>query len=87
MSRSLRVASRRQRLHNFEQERAQFNKDLSKARIMHKEDYWNTQTQVENEYLRKFRNERIKKQADDMTRWRTQICNISLMTQKKMVKL
>ena len=30
-----------------------------------------------------FKNERIKKNDTDMQRWRTQICNIGMMTQKK----
>jgi hypothetical protein len=42
---------------------------------------------VENEYLRAFKEERVTKMSDDMARWRTQICNISLMTEKKMTAL
>ena len=34
--------------------------------------------------MRQFRQERIGKVQRDMDRWRTQICNISWMTQKKM---
>ena len=41
------------------------------------------QTQVENQWLQNYKNERIAKQQDDMDRWRTQICNISYMTEKK----
>ena len=85
--RPLRVAHRREPLHDFENERKAFKTTLKDIRVQHKQDYWNTQTQVENEYLRTYKEERVTKMADDMARWRTQICNISLMTEKKMTAL
>ena len=47
------------------------------------QDYWDQQTQVENHFLRQHKEDRIGKNERDMQRWRTQICNIGLMTQKK----
>lgn len=81
--RGLRKAHRRQINFNFENERKQFAKDVAVVRIGHKEDYWDEQTQVENHFLRKYKEDRIGKNERDMVRWRTQICNIGWMTQKK----
>lgn len=56
-------------------------------RVKHKQDYWDVQTQVENQFIETHKRERIAKLNYDMIKWRTQICNISWMTTKKMVKL
>ena len=40
---------------SFEKDRAQFKKDMTKARKKHTEEYWNIQTQVENQAFEKFR--------------------------------
>ena len=68
--RPLRVAHRREPLYDFENERKAFKTTLKDIRVKHKEDYWNTQTQVENEYLRAFKQERVTKLSDDMARGR-----------------
>ena len=45
------------------------------------------QTSVENQYLKEYKEERVLKQATDMAKWRTQICNISWAAEKKLDQL
>ena len=79
-----RKAHRREINYAFENERKAHQQEVKKYRREHKEEYWNLQTQVENQFLRTFRQERIGKVQRDLDRWRNQICNISWMSQKKM---
>ena len=57
---------------------------MKEARKKHKEEYWRVQTQVENQGFQQFREERLKKQQDDLTSWRTSVCKIAYQTQKKL---
>ena len=82
-ARQYRLAYKRQINYHFENERKKFKQDAKVYRKIHKEQYWNLQTQVENQYLLDYKNERIGKMTRDMVKWRTQICNIGLMTEKK----
>ena len=57
---------------------------MTEARKEHKELFWQTQTQVENQHFENFRQERHTKQHADMNRWRTSIARIALATRDKM---
>ena len=81
--RGLKTAVRREINFDFENERKAYQKKVKEVRKQHKKDYWDMQTQVENKYLEQHKQQRITKLTDDMIRWRTQICNISWMTDKK----
>ena len=85
--RPLRVAAKRQINYDYENEVKNFKVEAAKMRKIHKDEYWMLQTQVENKYLETYKQERIDKLSYDMTKWRTQICNISLMTKNKMEAL
>jgi hypothetical protein len=39
-------------------------------RVKHKKDYWEMQTQVENQYIQQHKMERIAKYDYDMVNWR-----------------
>lgn len=82
--RYLRKASRREIKYDFENERKEFEKKVSIVRIGHKEQYWNMQTQVENHWIATHKMERIEKMQNDITKWRTQICNMSWAGEKQM---
>lgn len=60
---------------------------MKELRKKHLKEYWERQTQVENAYLEKFREERTAKQKRDLDRWRTSICNIALHTKKQITEL
>ncbi len=60
---------------------------MKELRKKHLKEYWERQTQVENAYLEKFREERMAKQKRDLDRWRTSICNIALHTKKQITEL
>ena len=60
---------------------------MKELRKKHLKEYWERQTQVENAYLDKFREERMAKQKRDLDRWRTSICNIALHTKKQITEL
>ena len=83
-TRSLRVAFQKRVNHCFERERREFKERVKQLRKQHKEDYWKTQTMVENDFLRQHKDDRIQKHSYDMVKWRTQICNISYQTEKKL---
>lgn len=57
---------------------------MKDVRSKHREDYWNMQTQIENKWLTEFQEERTKKLRDDMDRWRTNICTVSLATKNQL---
>ena len=82
--RGLKVAHKRQPNFDFENERKAYDEKVLEMRRKHKDDYWHLQTQVENQYIERHKRERITKLAYDMDLWRTQICNISWMSVKKM---
>lgn len=56
-------------------------------RKQHRKQYWEEQTQIENAYIENFKQERLVKQKADLDNWRTAICNISMNTKKKLVRL
>ena len=60
---------------------------MKELRKKHLKEYWERQTQVENAYLDKFREDRMAKQKRDLDRWRTAICKISMHTKKQITDL
>ena len=85
--RTLRVRVRREVNYSFDNERKQYAKDMSTYRDGHREEFWNTQTQAENMWLAKFKEDQTRKQLNDLHRWRTRICTISNHTKKKLTYL
>jgi hypothetical protein len=69
------------------EEQMKYKAEMKELRKKHLREYWDRQTQVENAYLDKFREERLGKQKRDLDRWRTAICNISLHTKKQITDL
>jgi hypothetical protein len=64
------------------EEQIKYKAEMKELRKKHLKEYWERQTQVENAYLDKFREDRMAKQKRDLDRWRTAICNISMHTKK-----
>ena len=60
---------------------------MKQYRKEHLKQYWEEQTQIENAFLDKFKQERIEKQKRDLDRWRTAICNIAMHTKRKIVSI
>jgi hypothetical protein len=85
--RFLRKATRREINVEFEVERKDYQNKVAAIRKNHKQEFWDMHTQVENFHIDQHKAERVDKMDFDMTKWRTQICNISWMSQKKMKTL
>lgn len=85
--RFLKKAARREIRYDYENEVKAWKGRVSVARTKAKNDYWNHQVQVENQFIETHKRERITKMNDDMIRWRSQICNISWMSHNKMIYL
>jgi hypothetical protein len=69
------------------EEQREYAAQMKELRKKHLKEYWERQTQVENAYLDKVREERMAKQKRDLDRWRTSICNIALHTKKQITEL
>jgi hypothetical protein len=63
-------------------EQRAYEENMKELRKRHLQEYWQRQTQVENAYLDKFRQERLEKQKRDLDKWRTAICRIAMHTKK-----
>ncbi|CDW75094.1 UNKNOWN [Stylonychia lemnae] len=71
----------------FKKDLAEYNQEFGVLRKKHKKEYWEHQTQVENTFLDKFREEGLQKQRRDLDRWRTRICTISMSTKNEIKAL
>ena len=80
----LRVRVRREPNYSYENELKSWKLKTKEYRVQHTEEYWNTQTQVENKHIEDFRVERMRKERDDMHRHRTSICTIAGATKDKL---
>lgn len=76
----LRVKVRREINYGFENERKALKAEMSEYRLRHRTNYWDLQTQAENMHIEDFQKDRFQKQHNDMNRWRTRICRVSMST-------
>lgn len=83
----LRVRVAREVNYQFENERKQWKEEMKKYRTQHAEQFWNTQTQAENMWIQKYKQERHAKQISEMDRFRNNIARISLHTKNKLEHL
>ena len=69
----------------YEKEKVEYNRKMVEYRRKHFDDYWNTQTQIENDFLEENRQRVMAGQRKFYDDWRTSICKISLHTKKHIV--
>jgi len=67
----------------YDQERINYKQVLHEYRLKNIREYWERQTQIENNYIEKFHNEREQKRKDDLVRFRNSIVKISAGTKQK----
>eukprot|EP00347_Sterkiella_histriomuscorum_P012490 403368376 len=72
---------------DYKQDMIDYTAKMSVMRKNHKKEYWQQHTQVENEFLDRFRKDRLDAQRKELDKWRTRICTISMSTKKQLQDL